>query len=156
MSWEKKINFVFLLARWWKKLVRVFLCILRKHVLIFSFNERSENFLFSHHFWVSLEIALSFFLSQSNSEKETSLKRSECRKWWWKQQKIKILNRWKKREQKKLLSEFLLLFTVKNNGRKLVDFALRKSNFLFILMFTWMYKKFNVFYAYFLEICEVQ
>jgi hypothetical protein len=43
MCWEKKINFVFLLARWWKKLVRILLCILRKHVLIFSFNERSEN-----------------------------------------------------------------------------------------------------------------
>ncbi len=44
MCWEKKINFVFLLARWWKKLARVFLCILRKHVLIFSFKERSEIF----------------------------------------------------------------------------------------------------------------
>jgi hypothetical protein len=50
-----------------------FLCILRKHVLIFSFNERSEFFVLSHHFWVSFEIALSFFLSQLNSGKETSL-----------------------------------------------------------------------------------
>ncbi len=44
-----------------KKLARVFLCIGRKHMLIFCFNERSEFFVFSHHFWVSLEIALSFF-----------------------------------------------------------------------------------------------
>jgi hypothetical protein len=39
------------------------------------------------------------------------------------------LNRWKKREQKKLLSEFCFLCTVKNNRRKFVDSALRKSIF---------------------------
>ncbi len=70
MRWEKKINFVFLLARWWKKLARVLLCILRKHVLIFSFNERSDFFVFSHLFWVSLEIALSFFFSIEQQKRD--------------------------------------------------------------------------------------
>jgi hypothetical protein len=37
----------------------------------------------------------------------------------------------------KFKKQKFFLCTVKNNGQKLVDFALRKSNFLFMLMFTW-------------------
>jgi hypothetical protein len=48
-----------------------------------------------------------FFLAQSNSRKETSLQRSERRE--NDEKTIEILNRWKKREQKKLLSDFVPL-----------------------------------------------
>ncbi len=93
MCWEKKINFVFLLARWWKKLARVFLCILRKHVLFFSFNERSEYFCafssFLSLFWDRVEC---FFVSIKQQKRDFTPEIWASRI-MMRTKKIKILNR---------------------------------------------------------------
>jgi hypothetical protein len=86
---------------------RVFLCIERKHLLIFYFNERSNFLAFSHSFWVSLEIALNFFFFCSIEQRKRDFT-SEI----WASRMMntkKIIKSWivgKSASRKKLLSEF--------------------------------------------------